>query len=370
MIQNIKVDIIYYKTPTDFEMEFNLSGCCRMRLLTDKAPDRRVMLNQLVRAVSRSKIVILTGALFGDEGIINTCSKAVDRPLVKVDNKAFGIDSNEEIEILKDALPLVNENGIFGGCIVEQGPQTLIILSDNRNIRKSIMQGLIHQYISDVAVGEASEDEGKSTVTVPPIAPVGAVAPIAPEPLVAVSEIAASEAEETELITEEEAEPITEEIFAESELITDEEQTETPCETEILPEDESLAGEIIGEDEDYSEDFAKADKTVAESLDDNGDGLVFEIEGHLSRRNAQKIMYGYATAVDDGKDYVTEDSYEEDNDFSKIPMANPLNLPIIIISIILLIVSALLCYCIFAVPQQAGVSTAEYLREIADTLFL
>ena len=37
----MKVDVIYYKTNTDFEMEFNLCGCCRMRLLTDKAPDRK-----------------------------------------------------------------------------------------------------------------------------------------------------------------------------------------------------------------------------------------------------------------------------------------------------------------------------------------
>ena len=30
MFQNLKVDVIYYKTNTDFEMEFNLCGCCRM----------------------------------------------------------------------------------------------------------------------------------------------------------------------------------------------------------------------------------------------------------------------------------------------------------------------------------------------------
>ena len=39
MFQNVKVDIIYYDTSTDFELEFNLCGCCRMRLLTDKTDD-------------------------------------------------------------------------------------------------------------------------------------------------------------------------------------------------------------------------------------------------------------------------------------------------------------------------------------------
>ena len=70
MFQNIKVDIIYYKTQTDFEMEFNLSGCCRMRLLTDKAPDRKILVNQLVRAVSRSRIILLAGDLFGKKELL------------------------------------------------------------------------------------------------------------------------------------------------------------------------------------------------------------------------------------------------------------------------------------------------------------
>ena len=144
MFQNIKVDIIYYNTATDFEMEFNLSGCCRMRLLTDKSPDRKTLVNHLVRAVSRSRIIMITGALFGEEGLLNTCSQAINRPLVKADIKQYGINSEQEIEVLKDSIPLVSTDGIFGGCIVEQGPQTLILLSENKDIRKNIMQTLIY----------------------------------------------------------------------------------------------------------------------------------------------------------------------------------------------------------------------------------
>ena len=40
MVQNLRVDIIYHLSPSDFEMEFNLSGCCRMRLLSDKTSDK------------------------------------------------------------------------------------------------------------------------------------------------------------------------------------------------------------------------------------------------------------------------------------------------------------------------------------------
>ena len=47
MFQNLKVDVIYYKTNSDFEMEFNLCGCCRMRLLSDKTPDKKTMIMSL-----------------------------------------------------------------------------------------------------------------------------------------------------------------------------------------------------------------------------------------------------------------------------------------------------------------------------------
>ena len=58
MIQNIKVDTIYYLTNSDFEMEFNLCGCCKMRLLTDKAENAKNFVGLLSRAVSRSQVII------------------------------------------------------------------------------------------------------------------------------------------------------------------------------------------------------------------------------------------------------------------------------------------------------------------------
>ena len=33
MIQNLRVDTIYYLTNSDFEMEFNLCGCCKKFVL-------------------------------------------------------------------------------------------------------------------------------------------------------------------------------------------------------------------------------------------------------------------------------------------------------------------------------------------------
>ena len=139
MFQNMKTDIIYYKTNTDFEMEFNLCGCCRMRLLTDKTPDRKTMVHSLARAVSRSQIIIIVGSLFGKSGSIAAIAEAIGSKLVVADNKTYGIKSTDEIEILETSTPLVTPDGIFGGCIIESGPQTMILLSENKSIRKTIL---------------------------------------------------------------------------------------------------------------------------------------------------------------------------------------------------------------------------------------
>ena len=69
MIQNLKVDIIYHLTPSDFEMEFNLCGCCRTRLLNDKTSDKKSFVRALARDVARSRVIIVCGPLFGAESI-------------------------------------------------------------------------------------------------------------------------------------------------------------------------------------------------------------------------------------------------------------------------------------------------------------
>lgn len=157
MFQNLKVDIVYYKTNTDFEMEFNLCGCCRMRLLTDKAADSKSTVRSLSRAVSRSRVILVIGALFGDDGVINIVSKAIDSKLSNINNKNYGISGNDEIKILDGATPLVTKDGYFGGCIIERGPQTMILLTENKTIRKALMKSLIHPYIEELCAVELNE---------------------------------------------------------------------------------------------------------------------------------------------------------------------------------------------------------------------
>ncbi len=154
MFQNMKVDVIYYKINTDFEMEFNLCGCCRMRLLTDKVTDRKTTVYALARSVARSKIIVTVGPLFGADGVISTISSAIGSQLVVVDNDKFGIKTSSQIEIIEGSVPLVTTDGFFGGLIIERGNQTMILLTESKSVRKTVMQELIHPYIADIYAEE------------------------------------------------------------------------------------------------------------------------------------------------------------------------------------------------------------------------
>ena len=333
MFQNTKVDIIYYKTPTDFEMEFNLSGCCRMRLLTDKAPDRIVLVNQMVRAVSRSRIIIVSGTLFGEDSIIETCSKAIGKPLAEIDNKQFGIDSDENISVIKDSVPLVSKEGIFGGCIIEQGPQTLILLTENKSIRKGIMQNLIHPYIQEIVASELVEKEEP-----------------AKEPVEEITEESVEEIQED--ITD-----TAEELPQESEEAT-EENEETEETAEETPEP---VNQLILDDEDFQIAATSEEPQEDYEPDENSNDLYVETDKKgrgFKRADSYHIDY-------DSEGYIIE-QYEED-----LPKKSDkkLNISILVLSVVLLLVVAVLCYCIFAVPQSEGVSAGAYLKETFNTLF-
>ncbi len=149
-MSNLKIDIIYYKTASDFEMEFNLSGCCRMRMFKDKVDTPKGLVNTLARDVSRSKITIIVSELFGENNGISILSKAVKLPLVALDKSEYGVQTTDDIFIPKTAIPLVTKSGIYGGCIIENGPQSIIAVSNIRALRHEIMKTYVHNYVFDV----------------------------------------------------------------------------------------------------------------------------------------------------------------------------------------------------------------------------
>lgn len=337
MFQNIKVDIIYYKTNTDFEMEFNLCGCCRMRLLTDKSPDRQTLVHSLARAVSRSKVIIVTGNLFGENGIMNIVAGAIGNNLALADNKACGIDSTENIEIINGSIPLVTPEGIFGGCIIENGPQTMILLSDSKNIRKSIMQTLIHPYIEELCADELKE---KAAVTVQ----------VATEKDEIAEEVAQEEEAETEVQEETQTVEETENIEVPEEIEEEETLEETP------EDDVVLSGGMIFETEDGVMD---ADVYEEEESD------LFVEPMPIDRKEARFINETYAEFEEENPINMDDD----DSMMENYRKSFALDLPILIISVLLLVLIAFLCYCIFYVPAKYGVAPTDYIRDIFTTLF-
>ena len=415
MFQNIKVDIIYYKTATDFEMEFNLCGCCRMRLLTDKAPDRKSMVHNLARAVSRSRVIIIVGSLFGEEGVLSTVAGAIGKTLVPIDNKLYGIADNSEISVISGATPLVTPDGYFGGCIIESGPQSMILLSDSKSVRKTIMTSLIHPYIEELCATELKAKAESTTqkpqsaesseplaaenpavppvpVTVTPAAPPVPEIPVTP-PVLTEPDITAGAGEITDLFSSSEStgdpKPETEEPAeskqADDIYIADEEDEDVtveqaqpipepaasaasqPTEAEVKPlssfataekDGVSLDGGMIFETDDYRS--AARDAFVTDDEDSD-----FYIEPEKFRRgNARRDNELYSLNINETQHYHIDD---EQPDLPRSFFRE--NLALIIVLLVLLLLTAVLCYCIFVVPAKSGEASAEYLKNIFNVLF-
>ncbi len=147
MATPIKADIIYYKTDSDFELEFNLNGCCPMRLLSSKPQNDGELLQSLGRAVSRSQLIITVGCIKGEYSVIYNVCNAIGYAMAGHDLSMLGV--NEPVMLPDGAIPLVSKDGIFCGCVIECGPQAIIVLTDDRALRKGIMKSLVHQYVRD-----------------------------------------------------------------------------------------------------------------------------------------------------------------------------------------------------------------------------
>ena len=366
MLQNLKVDIIYYRTNTDFEMEFNLCGCCRMRLLTDKAADKKTLVHDLARAVSRSRVIIIAGMLSGEEGIIDITAKSIAKTVTEVDKNKYGIKSEEGVGVINGATPLVTPNGEFGGCVIESGPQSMILLPDDRELRKTVMQTLIHPYIEELCTLEL---KAKTKIAESEIAAV--IAP--PEPQVyempeekVKTDADINEAESCigENLQKEETADV--EVTAKAQDDTADPESET--ETEVTedkplsafsskPEGVALEGGMSFETDDY--------RATAETVEgEENSELLIEPESINKNRLGR---YNRSREYEQNYDSPYRTSGEPEKKQNKSAFSG--NLPILIISVLLLIVLAVLCYCIFYAPAKDGVSASAYISEIFNTLF-
>ena len=146
---NLKTEIIYFKCTTDFEFEFNLNTALQMRLFTSCPDNDKSFLNALALAVSRSRAIVITSKF--DEDLITKLAASIGFKTETLSPDEYGIITMETDKIITGGVPLVTDDGIYGGIILESGPQSLIIITNERAIRKKLMNSLVHTYLIDVA---------------------------------------------------------------------------------------------------------------------------------------------------------------------------------------------------------------------------
>ena len=146
---SLKTEIIYLKCATDFEFEFNLNAAVQMRLFTECPADDKAFLSALSLAVSRSRAIIITSKF--DEALITKLAGSIGFKTETIVPEEYGITKMETDKLITGGVPLVTEDGIYAGIILESGPQSLIIITNERKTRKALMNMLVHTYLLDVA---------------------------------------------------------------------------------------------------------------------------------------------------------------------------------------------------------------------------
>ncbi|MBQ8267801.1 MAG: hypothetical protein IJZ21_05395 [Clostridia bacterium] len=328
MVQNLKVDIIYHLTASDFEMEFNLCGCCRMRLLNDKTTDKKGFIKALARDVARSRIIIACGPLFGADGLISTVATAIGNGTAICNNALYGIKGDEQIHIINGSTPLVTPDGYFGGCIIESGPQTIILLTENKTFRKSIMKNIIHPYIEEISY--------IPTKTLPLSAPTA------------------------------EPEPVFETAVSEQEVyLTQPDDYEESAETEVqvlptAPDEHNVEFIMDGEAEDESVEPQESESTPI--FDDAYNIMYTEVEKPEDIKS--RYSEPYKPSENDSM-FISSVEHDErvENDKHKSNM-RAMDITIVILVLLLLRAILALVYFIVLKPMTMGISTGDYIKEI------
>ena len=361
MFENFRSDIIYYKTNSDFELEFSLGGCNRkMRLLPDKCSDAKTLLYSLSRAVSRSRIIIITAPLFSEEKVINIIASAIGMDVETVDNSQYRINSSNKIEIIKNSVPLVTSDGIFGGCIIESGPQALIIVTDTKAVRKNIMTNLIHPYIKEFSKYPQEEPLAKpeETDSQDNLFTETTEETISDEELVSTDEELIFENTEASQQTD-----ITHSDNLENELLTESDETDTEEPEEYDSDYGNLILESDEEPYENTEDIYKtqADDLILEADNDEEDSEYIKVDPISDISNTQSVNIPKILIDDE----TFEDDYDEEND----QPISPLNTWMVILLVFILITIAVLFVCIFYIPAKEGLDPATNLKEILNTMF-
>lgn len=335
MLKNLKIDIIYYNTPSDFEFEFNLGGYCRCRILNAKCATLKETINKLALAVTRSTVVIIVGKLLGENGFVAPVAKSIGKNLAPVDHRKFHITNPEPISLIEGSLPLVTSSGDFGGCIIESGPQSIVMLTDEKQLRDKISSELLSFYLTSLSRMPEEDIEilnKENTVK---------------EEVIEEPEVIEQPVIEEEIVETKAEEP--------AEVIIDKPEVETPEETtnqETEEEIESPFIDIASHEEDSVDIFSGAEK---------------EDEIFLIDATEEKDNSSYFEDSDDS-DLIFDNDFEEtdteEETYRPAKKNSTLSTVLLILVIVLLLAVGALLYFLVYLPGLDGINTLDYIKEV------
>ncbi len=326
MISNIKTELIYYNAPKDFAFEFNMNSACQMRLLTGVVSEPRDLLGALSKAVTRSRVIIIMSEI--NDSFISLIAQTIGFKTEVLDKASFGITSALCENLITNSVPLVSSDGVFGGFILESGPQSLIAITPDRNTRTELMNSFVNQYLNDLSD------------YIPPVP--------APE------------------VYEEHYVP--ESVETENALINN--QTEEQSNTEA--DFESAELEITEVDNTHNEVIIEEAEIIENEVQENTDAFT-------ASADTNEDVHISETTVDEGSTDIFPDTeiyfdadgnrQEETDQQPKITKKrNPINIPILILSIILCALIAFIVYSLFIEPTLNGVSIIDNIKDLFSFL--
>ena len=159
MVPDLTLEVIYLNEPTDFKMEFELCSSSNVRFLSLPVKSRVEFLTAISKSVVRSRAIIAVGSFnpLDKHYIPKIIAKATGYELQEVENGNFGIAAENPAFLPKKSLPLVDENGNLGGCVLENNDQTIIMLTSERELRHNIVSNLVCPYLKLFAAKKTKE---------------------------------------------------------------------------------------------------------------------------------------------------------------------------------------------------------------------
>lgn len=149
MAKDVKIEILYYKSTTDVSLEFGLHGDCPLRILHSNCNSIEEFFKALKRAISRSEIILTVGGYSDEDYLPEFIACSISKKCITPDYRKQNIITKSKYPIPDGSVPLAPKSRLFGGFLIESGPQTIISLVDDRKIRLDIVNQFIVEYISE-----------------------------------------------------------------------------------------------------------------------------------------------------------------------------------------------------------------------------